>query len=440
MRAMITFLVLGAGLMQAAESPATADTLTLEAALSRAAAAHETPQRARLAITRAQAARREARAAVLPQLTLNGSLERVSFNRRAFGAPPRSQAAGEAGVALGLFDPGAWYLLQASGAALAATRAEATELQRQLAHDVVDSYLTVLTARARQQVARRQQELATEALQAITARFAAGAASRDDQQRLELDLAVAQSVFFAAEQEATQAEAVLADLITTPLPPVLAPAPVPALPDGGVPELVELARRTRPDLAALYQRAAAARAQSASARATWLPRVQLQANVQDDTWLDAGRDDDTVDAARWSVGLGATWTLFDGGAREARQDQAHVAAAEAELERRSAIRRLGTGFAVALAVRASAQAAVATADARRALAAANLSAQQVREAQGQALTLDLLDARNQVESAAAEEIRATAAVAQAGYAIRRLAGWWPLSSTDPSDPSATERP
>ena len=102
MRAMITFLVLGAGLMQAAESPATADTLTLEAALSRAAAAHETPQRARLAITRAQAARREARAAVLPQLTLNGSLERVSFNRRAFGAPPRSQAAGEAGVALGL--------------------------------------------------------------------------------------------------------------------------------------------------------------------------------------------------------------------------------------------------------------------------------------------------------------------------------------------------
>ena len=246
----------------------------------------------------------------------------------------------------------------------------------------------------------------------------------------------------AAEQEATQAEAVLADLITTPLPAVLAPAPVPVLPEGGVPDLVELARRTRPDLAALHQRSAAARAQAASTQATWLPRVQLQAAVQDDTWLDTGRDDDSVDSARWSVGLGATWTLSDGGARGARQDQANLAAEEAELERRSVIRRLSTGFAVALAVRTSAQAAVATADARRALAAANLAAQQVREEQGQALTLDLLDARNQVESAAAEEIRAAAAVAQAGYAIRRLAGWWPLSPTEPSttDPSSPEHP
>jgi outer membrane protein TolC len=423
-------------------SPAAAETIKLNAEIAAVRAVEVShlaaAASARLAAT--QETVKAADAAVLPSLAASASLAQrssvpefgapingpnqppVVFNpdiTTTYGTSLRLQQALYSGGAI----TGQREATRHDSDASAATRAQAlaeVRLSAQLAYwEAVRAAASVEVARAQEQRAKRllddtqalldagmavkadvlagKERVASAHLQAIVAQTVAGNALAQLRSLLQLD-------------PAERVE--LTDSLVGQLPPV--PGPTESLQRQAIEKRPELTAGAA-QLAALRSREGLARAEARptlGAVAQWdYGRPNLRYFPQADTWNDS-----------WSVGLLASWTLFDGG-------KAHADTATSQLNQRAAAqdleeltRRILLEVENARRNLESALAAVDAAEAARAAGTERENEARERHAAGLAPMVDVLDAQTQLASAEQQHVNARAGSWIADAVLARAVG------------------
>jgi outer membrane protein len=287
-------------------------------------------------------------------------------------------------------------------------------------------YWEAVRAAASVVVARAQEERARRLLDDTKALFDAGMAVRGDVLAAEERIASAHVQLIVAQTQADNSLAQLRSLLqiepldTVELSDSLA-GPLPS-PPATEEELQGQALARRPEFAASAAQIAALRSRQKVTSAPVLPSVGAVAQLdyslpnlryfpQQDQWNET-----------WSVGLLASWTLFDGG--KARADTATVQFSErAALQDRDELtRRILVEVQNDRRNLESALAAVLAADAARAAGIEREKEAQERHAAGLVSMVDVLDAQAQLASADQQQVNARAASWIAASLLARATG------------------
>lgn len=176
-----------------------------------------------------------------------------------------------------------------------------------------------------------------------------------------------------------------------PEAPSTLPRPT-TLPDAGLPS--RLLER-RPDLRSAWLRLQAADAQAAAAAAERWPRLTLSANV----FSQAAQFGDLFDEALRQIAATLDWNLFQGGALQARQEEAEAAAVERLFALEQAWLQALNEVQSALDSERATQQRLDALAARRAHAKERLAQARRRYAQGQLPYLEVLSAQQSLNSA-----------------------------------------
>ncbi len=434
--------VVAAFLAVSALAPAGAETvrLTAEDAASRAvavshltAAAGERAAAAREAVTAADAAARPqvtasaalARRSSVPEFQLpfaapgQPALVLVPDITTTYGAGVRVAEAIYAGGAIAAQRFASRHDAEAAAAARVQTAAETRLAAR-------SAYWEAVRAAAAIDAAAAQEERAGRLLTDTSALLDAGMAVKADLLAARERVASARVARIAATAAAANALAQLRSLlhIDPGVAVELADSLAGALPDAPAP-LDELRRRAlaaRPELAAAAARIAAASARERLARAPSRPGVAAVAQwaydrpnqryfPQQDAWRQS-----------WSVGVSASWTLFDGGKSRADAASSQAGQRAATEDREELTRRIGLEVETDRRNLESALAAVGAADDARAAARERETAARERHAAGLAAMAEILDAEAQLANADQQQIDVRAAAWLADAALARAVG------------------
>jgi len=291
-------------------------------------------------LRQADARARQAGAALLPTLGLNGSV-----NSR-YGQTGGTSAH-ETDYSLGL---GASYELDFWGknrdaadsakAARAASAADRQTVGLTVAGSVADSYFQLLSLRQRIGGAQANLKSSQDILNVVQRRVAAGYAASADLLQERANMAATQALLPQLQQQELETRDALAILLGRPpegfavsgdgLGDLAAPLVAPGLP-------ASLLTR-RPDLAAAEANLAAAHADLAAARVAFLPSLTLNASVGLQYPALAAAVD-TLPGAGLGLGLGAALmqTIFDGGKITAKTDEAKAREEELQAAYRAAV-------------------------------------------------------------------------------------------------------
>jgi NodT family efflux transporter outer membrane factor (OMF) lipoprotein len=275
-------------------------------------------------LRQADARARQAGAALLPTLGLNGDVT------HAYG-----QSGGHAGQETDFdADLAASYeldfwgknrdALQSAQALSEASRADRQTVALTVTAATANAYFTLLSLRERLVTARANLASSRDMLGLVQRRVKAGFAAPADAIQETANLAAQETALPALEQQELEARTALAMLLGRPpegfdvkgisLDGIAAPAVAPGLPS-------ELLRR-RPDLVTAEANLAAAHADLAAAEAAYLPDITLTAN--------AGLQSPALNAAVMTLGgtgfgasvaAGLVQTIFDGGKIAAKTDE-----------------------------------------------------------------------------------------------------------------------
>lgn len=275
-------------------------------------------------------------------------------------------------------------------------------------------------------VARAQEERAGRLLDDTKALFDAGMAVRGDVLAAEERIASAHVQLIVTRAQADNSLAQLRSLLqidpadTIELSDSLA-GPLPS-PPATAEDLQQAALAGRPELVASAAQIAALRSRQQVAGAQALPSVGAVAQLdyslpnirffpQQAQWNDS-----------WSVGLLASWTLFDGG--KARADTATVqfSGRAAEQDRDELTRRILLEVETGRRNLESALAAVVAADAARASGLEREKEAQERHVAGLAPMVDILDAQSQLAAAEQQQVNARAGSWMAAAILARAVG------------------
>ncbi|MGE0873528.1 MAG: efflux transporter outer membrane subunit [Burkholderiales bacterium] len=270
----------------------------------------------------AQAATRQARAALFP-------------GADAGLAVSRSRAPGATGTARSMqldfdvsWEPDLWGRIargvEAGEAGAAAAAADLESVRLSVVAALVQNYFSLRIADAQARLLRETIAGYAQTLKVTQNRYAAGVAAKSDVVQAETQLkgAQAQLADLALSREQLQnAIAVLAGETPAALSvePAQALAGVPHIPTGLPSELLE----RRPDIAAAERRVAAANARIGVAQAAFYPSLLLSGGGG--TRSPGIADLLSAPTRFWSLGAAAVQFLFDGGAREAVAEQARAA-------------------------------------------------------------------------------------------------------------------
>jgi outer membrane protein TolC len=323
------------------------EVLTLEEAVQKALVRNERALAADAQVKAAEARLVKARSYFLPSLTTVGTYTRRPFEvSRTVGDTKitiqRFNAlAGTAQVNLTLFSPSNLpALLQASSARNAQEFASAEE-RRQLSFEVSNAYLATLGIDQVLEAASHRFEYAQQSLNAAKARYAAGLVSVNDVTRAELESAT-------AEMGATQ---VKGQVVTTYLQlgyllddmsvsgkKLLAPEfllQAAEVDPAAVEKMIIEAQDRRLDVGSLRFFAKGQHALSLEPLLRYLPTLAF--NGQFRYTNEAGL---TGRATNWNLGVTMNWTIFDGFGREADGRQLRAQAVLADLDVKTAMRRV----------------------------------------------------------------------------------------------------
>lgn len=274
----------------------------------------------------AQAALQQSRSGFFPVIGSGASVTRSGRGTDTGGvsANPSNQYSLNGTVS---WEPDLWgrvrRTVEGSQAGLQASRADLAAVRLSLQSTLVQTYFRVLGADAERDLLVRTQAAYERSLQTVQNRLQAGIASPADLEVAKTQLENVRSQILAADRERSQLKNALAVLVgKTPaaLDVVLA-ADLPAVPvtPVGVPSTL---LQRRPDIVAAERRVAQANAQIGLAQAAWFPDLTLSAqggysSGQWAQWLSAP-------SSFWALGPILAFTIFDGGAREARIQDARA--------------------------------------------------------------------------------------------------------------------
>ena len=437
---LIVLAVLGVASV-AAQAPAATAPLRLAFADAVNLAAGKTPvvELATLRTTEADARVRQARAALLPSLSVSGAWLNRTFNSKSLGidfpSPPPPQPPlvpllvgpfnnydTRLNAAQTLFDWSSVVRVRAAGAQADGSRAERWV-------PVEGSVLTAALAyvravRAQSVVAARQADsvIAAELVGLAEAQRAAGVSPAIDVTRARAQLATAQGLLLVAKNQLDRGRIDVARALgldpATPLAfadslaPSLGAADVPVQRDSAV----TAALTNRPELRAELARAAAARQTGSAIRAERLPRLELAG--------DYGVNGSTVPGAiaTRDLALQVSVPILDGFRREARLAEQDAVVRESQVREADLRRQIAAEVDAALLDLGSAQAQQAVAREQLRLAESELSQSRERFRAGVAGNIDVITAQAGLIRARDTEIDARFAAASARISLARAAG------------------
>jgi outer membrane protein len=406
--------------------------------------------RAEMALTRAQADRKEARSVIFPQVDLSlGVSELLAGPQRRFTTAPQLQPDGSLtfvqrpvdipGFAQGnfqlgltvnqlLYDGGRWWnQLARTGALEEAARGQLVEQQAASELEATRRFYELLRAQLVLAVLDSAVQRSAELLERAKGLFDAGRAQRRDVLDAEVNLGNDRIAVIRQRQAIVTAQASLLqwvgqrprEVVATTPPGFEAPELIGST---GEPDaLVALARRRRPLLQVLEAQAKGARLSVEIARADYLPRVSANAGYtrsapSAELFVDPGRQHTL------SLGASLSWDLFSGLATQAQVERAETQRSELERQREQALIELESEV-----VRAS-QALSAQLEIHR-LAARNLelaeqsfTAESQRYAAGASTSLSVRDAQVRALSASLTRLQTRVDVEVARAALERLVG------------------
>ena len=430
------------------------ETLTIDAALAEAERASPDLAAARARLEQARAGVAHVRAGYLPQITAGATYTRnsdqaklqlpVSFAVRDVGVPTSgaglpgsptnlaivpTQVMGETiqktdqlGAQLELTQailaPSLWYSIDAASANARAS-AETTEAARQeLRFGVAQAYYAA--SAAEKAVAIQERQLAVTQTHEKDARvqLEAGQQPQITVLRAQIDRNRAEQDLVRARNGVRVAKSALAALLGRPdsVEFAIVTPPAPPLP-AELAGLEDEALRRRPELKAAAAGVDAASAIRRAANARYLPTlgafgVGRWANVAGFT----GKEES------WAAGLSLTWSLYDGGAREADRRDAGARLAEAEATRASIANRTRDEVRRARLDLDSARANHATAEEQAALARENQRLVEISFRAGQGTSLEATDANEALATAEVSAVREGLAADLAALRLLRAVG------------------
>ncbi len=315
---------------------------TLDALAPQVAVSNQNVAAAEAAVEESRAAVREQRAAFFPTLSLDAGVTRSGVGGRSSGGGVATTTGSGTIVSsgssnrttrysLGLgasWEPDLWGSIANSVSAATAT-AQASEADLANATLIaqttfVTDYLSVREADAEIAILQATIVGYQRALTITQNRYNAAIAQKSDVLQAQTTLANAQADLAALVQQRAQLFHAMAVLVGQAPANFTLPAgdwkstTVPALPVGVPSGLLQ----RRPDIAASERRVAAANAQIGVARAAYFPSLTLSANG-DQTSSSLSKLFNASSFA-WSLGVSLAETIFDGGARTARVDEAEA--------------------------------------------------------------------------------------------------------------------
>jgi len=389
---------------------------------------------ATLRTTEADARVRQARAALLPSLSLGGAWVNRDFNSKSLGipfppqfnlpnpVPPFDNYDGRVTVTQTLFDWSSVARVRAAGAQADGSRAERGVTVEGAALTAALAYLRA--ARGQAAVAARQADsaLAAELVGLAQAQKAAGVSGAIDVTRARTQLVTAEGLLIVARNQMDRARIDVTRALgldpatpltlTDSLAPTLGAAEVPAERDAAV----TAALAGRPDLGAELARGAAARRSGTAIRAERLPRVGVEA--------DYGVNGLTGPSALSTrqVALQVTLPILDGFRREARAAEQDAVVRESQVRESDLRWQIAAEVDAALLDLRSAQAQQAVAAEQLRLAEDELAQSRERFKAGVAGNIEVINAQSNLIRARDTEIDARFAAATARISLARAAG------------------
>jgi len=376
---------------------------------------------------------RQARASLLPNLSLTGSWVNRTFNPQTLGfqlpglslpslVPPFNAYDGRARVTQTLFDLSSVSRVSAARGQLNAANAERSAVIETAAQNVALAYARA--ARANAVVAARQADsaLAAELVGLAVAQQQAGVSASIDVTRAKTQLADAAGRLVVAENQLDRAKIDLARALgiepstpitlTDSLSVQLGAADVPADRNAAVTQAIA----TRPDLIAEQARGAAARQAVSAISAERLPRLDLEA----DYGFSGLRVPDAVGTRQIAVEV--TVPILDGFRREGRKAEQEATARESDVRVRDLRQQVAADVDGALLDLRSAGAQQQIAAERLQLAAQEVSEARQRFRAGVAGNIEVINAQSSLLRARDADIDARFAAVSARIALARSVG------------------
>ena len=417
----------------AAQTPAPITPLRLSFADAVRLASGEVPvvALATLRTDEADARVRQARAALLPSVSVGGFWLNRSFNSRSIGISfpgipeligPFNNYDARFSATQTLFDWSSVRRVSAAGAQADGSRAERGVTVEGSVLTAAVAYVRAVRAQA--VVAARQADsaIAAELVGLAEAQRAAGVSPAIDVTRARAQLATAQGLLLVAQNQldrgridvtrALGLDPATPLTLTDSLAPSLGAADVPVQRDSSI----AAALANRPDLRAEQARAAAARQTGSAIRAERLPRLEVAG--------DYGVNGNTVPTAiaTRDVTLQVSVPILDGFRREARLDEQNAVVRESQVREADLRRQIAAEVDAALLDLASAEAQQAVAREQLRLAESELSQSRERFKAGVAGNIDVITAQAGLIRARDTEIDARFAAATARISLARAAG------------------
>ncbi len=400
------------------------ETLTLDAALAEAERASPDLAAARARLEQARANVAKVRAGYLPQLKAAASYTRnseqaelqlpVGFAVRDTGAPTsgaglpgaptpyavvptqvvestlqaRDQLGAQLDLTQAILAPPLWYAMEAAGASARAATATTEAARRELRFGVAQSYYAAVAAQQLVAIQERQLAVARAHERDAGLQTSAGVQPRIALLRAGIESGRAEQDVVRAQNAREATNSALAALLgrgdATDF--ALVQPPAPALP-ADVSSLEDEAVRRRPEILAAGAATDAAAASRRAATARYLPSLGAFGQAR---WSNVAGF--TGKEETWAAGVALSWSVFDGGAREAERRETGARVTEAEATRVSATNRARDEVRRARVDLASARANRAKAEHQVTLARENQRLVEVAFRAGQSTSLEATDA------------------------------------------------
>jgi len=418
-------------LLALAAPPSAPDALSLTEAVELCLEHHEDARIAEWRYHQQAARRRQVLSRLLPHANLGGSLvyrPESSFTAVGVGTVDtgsRTIWTGRASLSTNLVDLGAIPDLLRAGRALDAQKLATSEARRMLAFAVSEQFLIALATEQVRVAAIKRVEVADATVGEAEVRRSAGAGRPSDVTRAQLEQSSARLSVVEAARNVDLARITLGDLLgdgngARARGSLVAPDASLLTLEEGPDQLGPRARRERNDLRQARLAVEAARYAVWENLAGYLPRITASADVtkQDDGFVDRELE--------WTVALGLSWSLYEGGWRLAEDSYREASAEIAALEEARLGRTVETELSKAVRRLDASLEELSEAELQAQLARRNLEETGAMFQHGLVTALERVDAIARSFEADAELARRQLESRLAELLVLRAVGAWPV--------------